>query len=133
MEAIVHKTFCNVSCIYAVLRFEVLAVNDALVGNAAGCTRIKCLELRLKLCCHIVCIEDGNLGNFLKACCAQQFDVSVGDRQQQRVTVCCSRNCTNTFAAALRIKWMARKIRSQCFCTADRAYARTTAAVRHCK
>ena len=58
-----------------------LAVDDALVSYAACCTRVKGLELRLKLCSHVVCVKDSNLGNFLKACCAQQFDVGVGDRQ----------------------------------------------------
>ncbi len=131
VEAEVHEALGHVSGIDAVSGFEIAQVEDALVGDAPCGARIEGLEFRQELGRHVVGVEDGDLGDFAEAFCAEHLDVGVGDGQEQRASIRSRTHGVHTVAAAFADHRVAGQVGFQRCGTADGADARTAAAVRH--
>ena len=131
VEAEVHEALRHVGGIDAVEGFEFPQVDDALMGDATRGTGVEGFHLRQETGRHVVGVEDGNLRDFAEAFGAEQLDVGVGDGQEQRASVRSGTHGVHAGAAACADDRMTRQVRLEGCGAADRADARTAAAVRH--
>ena len=101
------------------------------MAHAARLARIIGAVFRSQRRRHVVGVDDGHFGGFAQSVGPQHFDVSVGDRQEQRRTPRGRRDRRDALVAARGYDGMRGQERPEMLRDADRADARTAAAVGH--
>ena len=126
MIAVVHQALGDV--VFADARFLVhlAALQYHFVADKAVCPAINDAIGILEACSQVVGVQDGRLGGACQSFRTHHADVAVSDGQDARTAERCCRN----FIGGIAEQSVPRQERNQMLCHADRAYARSAAAVR---